>query len=781
MDLFGYIAHNRYAVFFKFLFFLLKVVNCYRFKISTFMETGRTDGDELIVDYVECLMSLPANARPGESENPVLQVPVPPEEPPNIPMGIPSQPKDLLQVSTEDGKLEPFLGMEFESDEAAKTFYNEYARRLGFPFRVGRSRRSKGVEEVLIMKRFVCSKEGVYRKKPSSDGARKRERMSMREGCKAMMEVIRDSDRWVVAKLEKAHNHHLGTCSRVGYLRARGFFYGSEKASIVASDAMALLRQNAFGEGGDAQSLLDYFKKMQGDNPAFIYAIQVDNNSCVTNAFWADARARTAYSYFGDAVTFDTTYKKNKYMMPFVTFSGVNHHLQPVIFGCALIIDETEFSFIWLFETWLAAMGGRPPISLVTDQNRAMAAAIAKVFPNTCHRFCKWLILSRSKQKLAHLYSSHPTLRAELESCIIESETVRAFETCWVSIIDKYDMRKNTWLQALFNIRQKWVPVYLKDTFFAEVSPTQKLETMNDFYKKYFNTKTSLKVFLTQFEVAMARRFEEESQADLDTMCTKPVLKTASPIEKQTAAIYTRAVFGKFQEEFVESLGYNAYKMKEGSVSKFSVTRDEYSLETFTVTYNDAKKTAMCSCKNFEFSGILCRHILGVFLMVDLRMLPDEYFLRRWTRNAKSGTQMDEQNSEVQSSCHESIASRYNDLCHDAIKCAERGATSVEIYKAGKDALHRAFTEIITVERNSGRGAQRDAININEEITLDEAMSDRSLHDQSFQDSGRKVCDKSFGIQSLRFPSSATEICKDNNLGAFLKFFVVYTVVTLQS
>ncbi|XP_038986426.1 protein FAR1-RELATED SEQUENCE 5-like [Phoenix dactylifera] len=697
------------------------------------MENARTEGDDLMEDYVECLMSLDTNARPGESDNPIL--PAPAEEPTSIPVRTTEQSptKESAPVGTEEPN-EPNLGMEFESDEAAKTFYNDYARRLGFPFRVGRSRRSKGVEEVLIMKRFVCSKEGIYRKKPSSEGIRKRERISMREGCKAMMEVIRDSDRWVVSKLEKAHNHHLGTCSRVGYLRARGFIETSEKASIVASDAMTLLRQNAFGEGGDAQGLLDYFKRMQAENPAFFYAIQVDNNSCVTNAFWADAKARSAYSYFGDAVTFDTTYKKNKYMMPFVTFLGVNHHLQPVIFGCALLIDETEFSFIWLFETWLAAMGGRPPVSLVTDQNRAMTAAIAKVFPNTCHRFCKWLILSRSKQKLAHVYSAHPLLRGELEKCVIESETVRAFETTWVSIIDKYDLRKNTWLQALFNIRERWIPLYLKGTFFAELSPTQKLETMNDFYKKYFNTKTSLKVFLAQFELAMASRYEDEAQEDSDTLCTKPVLKTASPIEKQAAAIYTRAVFNKFQEEFVESLGYNVYRIKDGTVSKFSVARDEDSLETFVVTYNSAKNTATCTCKNFEFSGILCRHILGVFLMVDLRMLPEEYFLKRWTRHAKSSPILDECSVELQNSSHESITSRYNDLCRDAIKCAEKGATSIEIYKSAKNVLQKAFAEIVAFEKNTGRGAQRDAININEEITIDDAMNDQAL-----QDSERKV------------------------------------------
>ncbi|KAL5205454.1 hypothetical protein ABZP36_033663 [Zizania latifolia] len=78
----------------------------------------------------------------------------------------------------------------------------------------------------------------MYKKKqPSpSEAIRKRERISMREGCNAMMEVVRDSDHWVVSKLEKAHNHSLGTCSRVGYLRARGLLDASDKITVIGSD-----------------------------------------------------------------------------------------------------------------------------------------------------------------------------------------------------------------------------------------------------------------------------------------------------------------------------------------------------------------------------------------------------------------------------------------------------------------------------------------------------------------------------------------------------------------
>ncbi|KAJ3669942.1 hypothetical protein LUZ60_010266 [Juncus effusus] len=685
------------------------------------METNTNDTDELMdEDYVQCLMSLDTNARTILS----------PHNEPNLTT-------TLQNVTNEMEPLEePVLGMAFESDEAAKGFYNEYARRLGFPFRVGRSRRSKGAEEVVIMKRFVCSKEGVYRKKMNNgeEGSKRRERISMREGCKAMMEVIRDSPtRWVISKLETAHTHRLGLCSRSGYLRSRSNFLDSSDtkpnfSSFSSPDSTTFPHRNLFNEG---QYLMDFFLKKQCENPSFFHAIQTDRNSCMTNVFWADARSRESYKHFGDVVTFDTTYKKNKYMSPFVVFSGINHHLRPVIFGCALLAEETEFSLIWLFETWLAAMGNRAPISFVTDQNRAVVSAVSKVFPNTRHRVCKWLILSRTKQKLAHLYNTHPTLRAELESCVIESKTVDSFEGNWLSIVDRYELRKNTWLQLLFNIREKWVPLYLKDSFFGEMSPTQKMETVNDFYKKHFNSKTSVKVFLTQFDLAMMSWHEEEANSDLDSLRSLPALKTASPIEKQAARVYTKAVFRGFQEEFVQSLGYIVNKIKDGNVSKFAVNLDEDCIDTFFVSYNVTQKTVDCSCGNFSFCGILCRHIFAVLLIVDPRILPDEYFLKRWSKNAKTDFQQD-----IGNFFHESVNLRYNDLCSDAVRIAESGARSSGIYRNAKDVLYKAYEEILNIEKEaSNKVVHRDPneININEEITIDDAMADQ------LQDSERKV------------------------------------------
>ena len=62
--------------------------------------------------------------------------------------------------------------------------------------------------------------------------------------------------------------------------------------------------------------------------------MDLDEEGCLKNVFWADARNKVAFREFGDVVTFNTTYLINKYGIPFVAFVGVNHHEQSVLLGC---------------------------------------------------------------------------------------------------------------------------------------------------------------------------------------------------------------------------------------------------------------------------------------------------------------------------------------------------------------------------------------------------------------------------------------------------------------
>ncbi|TVU47689.1 hypothetical protein EJB05_07296 [Eragrostis curvula] len=139
--------------------------------------------------------------------------PVPPRKLDARPAHQEGDPMEMPNSFEVDSAEEPFEGMEFESEEAAKLFYVNYARLNGFRARISRYCRSRR-DNSIISRQIVCSKEGfreVRTKKVMTDeGKTKRPRMITRVGCKAMIVVKKmNSGKWMVSKFEKEHNHSL--------------------------------------------------------------------------------------------------------------------------------------------------------------------------------------------------------------------------------------------------------------------------------------------------------------------------------------------------------------------------------------------------------------------------------------------------------------------------------------------------------------------------------------------------------------------------------------------
>ncbi|XP_047973774.1 protein FAR1-RELATED SEQUENCE 5 [Salvia hispanica] len=637
-----------------------------------------------------------------------------------------------------DHDLEPCEGMEFESEEAAKAFYNSYARRVGFSTRVSSSRRSRK-DGAIIQRSFVCAKEGFrnLNEKRTMDREIKRPRTVTRVGCKASLSVkIQESGKWLVSGFVKEHNHDLVPPDQVHCLRSHRQISGPAKTLIDTLQAagmgprriMSVLIKEYGGISrvgftevdcrnymrnsrqrnmeGDIQLLLDYLKQKQAENLNFFYAVQGDEDQYTGNVFWADPKSRSDYSHFGDTVTFDTTYRSNRYRLPFAPFTGLNHHGQPVLFGCAFLMNESEASFVWLFKTWLEAMSGRSPVSITTEHDGVIRSAITQVFPNTRHRFCKWHMFKQCQEKLSHVLLQHPQFEAAFYKSVNMSESTDEFESCWHSLADKYDLRDHKWLQAIYEDRKQWVPVYLRDTFFAEMSVTQRSDSMNSYFDGYVNASTNLNQFFKLYEKALESRHEKEVKADFDTMNASPVLKTPSPMEKQVSEFYTRKIFARFQEELVSTLTFMALKVDDDEeVISYQVSKYGEEHRAYHVKFNVLEMRATCSCQMFEFSGLLCRHVLAVFRVTNVLTLPSHYILKRWTRNAKSSVTLEERVSDPYQSYLESHTVRYNTLRHEAFKFVEEGAESVDSYNVAMAALVEASNKVALGLKSEGKSS----------------------------------------------------------------------------
>ncbi|KAJ6369114.1 hypothetical protein OIU78_001477 [Salix suchowensis] len=408
--------------------------------------------------------------------------------------------------------------------------------------------------------------------------------------------------------------------------------------------------------------------------------------------FWADATARMNYSYFGDTLVFDTSYRTHRYRVPFASFTGINHHGQPVLFGCALILNDSESTFIWLFQTWLRAMSGQRPLSITTDPDRFIQTAVSRVLPETRHRYSKQGIVRETQEKLANIYRSHPMFETEFKKCINETETIDEFESSWQSLLQRYYVMDNEWLQSMYNARQQWVKVYLRDTFFGELS-------------------------------ALASWHEKELKADYDTTNTTPVLKTPSPMEKQAAGLYTRRIFMKFQEELVETLANPATKTDDsGTITTYRVAKFGEENKAHIVCFNSLEMKATCSCQMFEHSGIICRHILAVFRAKNVLTLPSQYVLKRWTTNAKSRA--------------------------EAIKYVEEGAKSIHIYNVAMDALREAANKVADRKNQGSGGAQGGTLTNGSSQELHVAEDNTSATFQSTDEKQRKIRELTAELES---------------------------------
>jgi zinc finger SWIM domain-containing protein 3 len=264
--------------------------------------------------------------------------------------------------------------MTFKSENDAHCFYNSYAKTVGFSVR--KCHGNKRANGTLRAKYFVCSSEG--QKNSNSTHETKKERASTRSSCEAQVRFyISPEGVWTVTKVVLNHNHTFASPDKTHMLRSHrqlleadkhimkhmraagigpsnifNFFEqwpgGDENVSFLPMDCNNYIgrEREKYLQSEDVQTLVRFLNNKQKEDPCFFHSIQLDpEDGRIVNFFWTDGQAIIDYEYFGDVLSVDTTFQTNKFEMPFTPILGTNHHKQTIVFGAALMFDESAESF----------------------------------------------------------------------------------------------------------------------------------------------------------------------------------------------------------------------------------------------------------------------------------------------------------------------------------------------------------------------------------------------------------------------------------------------------
>ncbi|XP_020271630.1 protein FAR1-RELATED SEQUENCE 5-like [Asparagus officinalis] len=485
-----------------------------------------------------------------------------------------------IPINTENAP-KPLLGIKFSTYEEAYNYYNHYALLMGFGIRKNTVNYSKKTRDVLDRK-FVCDKEGYRSNRDKMEMPFRRE---TRVGCKAMMRVkVLEDKSWEVTGFVEEHtNHMLSSPDKAKMHRSHQQFHktqsckklieslqeegmppstishvinatnGRECELVTPQQCINHIRyQRVNNIGHEYISIIRHFQSMTANDPKFYFAIEVHSSGQMRSVFWADGRSRASYLQFSDVVVFDMTYRTNKFSLPFAPFTGVNHHRQSTLLGCALLADKQEDTFVWLFQEWLKYMHRVEPCAIITDQDRAMCNAIHSVFPMTRHSYCFWHMQKHITDHLPTLGSRYGEQFQRYWGLWCNSSSIEQCEGYWLEMKEKFDINEEEdgWLQTVYKYREHWVSCYLKDTFFAGMRSSQRSESINAFFDGYVNSQTQLHEFVLQYEKALTHRRLSEAHEDFKSLNTKPVMLLGHPIEVQAGEMYTRNMFDVFQTEF---------------------------------------------------------------------------------------------------------------------------------------------------------------------------------------------------------------------------------------
>nr|KAJ0186836.1 hypothetical protein LSAT_V11C900499280 [Lactuca sativa] len=539
----------------------------------------------------------------------------------------------------------------FESLTHAINVYRKYAEHAGFDVRLNTTTRFRHDKSIKI-KYVVCNRAGKIPDRSldtmdTNNGGRKHRNSNfIVTDCKALIKFERvgvGRSGFQIREFQELHNHPLytteehkefiirATTANVGATKAHklraALKGGYECVGPEESDFKNFRKKlgNIIGNK-DAQLVVNKMNERKTHYPDYSFEYKCVDS--VLNAmFWADETYKVFYKEFGDVISFDATFRTNKYGMVFVPFTTIDNHKRSVTVGAGLLSNEKIESYCWLLEAFLKAHGKAPTLVL-TDQDPSILQAVEAVFPNAQHRLCLWHITKKLQVNVCCMGNSltygqrgcfeEHRFQKTLQQTSVEYIYLDTldFETVWKSLMQDHNLQDKRWFKDMYHKRTSWIPAYFKDMpMHGLMKTTSRFESVNSFFNKYSHHGNFLLYFMVNYDTTIGKQ-----------------------CNTQRPKVYTNTIFAEIRKEIYKG-AWNCSIDSVENINGWQVVmithldKRRHVKTKCKVELKLPEKEVKCTCDLFKRMGILCRHVFAVLKNHHIEEIPEQYILRRWRRD----------------------------------------------------------------------------------------------------------------------------------------------------
>ncbi|CAN0837444.1 Protein FAR1-RELATED SEQUENCE 5 [Linum grandiflorum] len=645
--------------------------------------------------------------------------------------------------------------LSFKTVEEYQAFYCDYAIEAGFSMRITSTVKRTCKRDGLFRIRYqdlCCWKNGFKEGStvdPKNDGklnAVPKDKIvpELRCGCPAYIKAkwIESKMAYIITSWIVGHNHEfvdnikkpflpcnhsistltamvsksmddVGVSVRDTYDLLANCSGGRDKVGCTRRDLQNhrdFVRRSPLKQG-ESKWLHDFFHAEKAKDPTFFYKVKTDAAMSIESLFWADGTMQMDYHYFGDSISFDTTYRTNDMFRPLWLFVGFNHHRNLIVLGATLLYEETTESFEWLFGAFLECMRGKHPKSIFSDQCPAIGAGVRSIFPKTFHGLCSFHLRENASKNLGMELASK-VFENGLSDAMYNVHTVDQFNMAWNRMISTTFSGDTNgghpWLVRLHKLRQQWSSAWVNNNRTCGMRSSQLSQSCNASLRGFLDTKSNLPCFFREFWRMLAGKRTEESQLDYKATVAFPLnYHPRSKIVNQAAKVYTPTIFEKFQNEYSNKEDLQPVgTMPHGIGSEqqhISWYRDCLAMEgcpdehTVTFIVGDDFEYR-CTCRLFDSRGWLCSHILKTMEVVGMlwnkaaHIIPSRYLLNRWFITAKVGGDL--YNCSIHCMEPETEYGRFQRLCGSVLPLATEASADEELTSMVEERISQLRLEV---------------------------------------------------------------------------------------